>query len=205
MSNYTEADVAQDEAALLEFIESGEHGRGAAIAMVSRLGTAALEGAKVPGLVEQVRHWRDAADEVAKNRSDEVRAYLSEVSALQARVAELERELEQERDVSRDLAAAGLETERQRAEAESERNALQARVAELEDALGEAEDWKHLHEAEKAAREEVVSERDALRAQVEKVRAGAEAAKGHSAWASRILATLSAPPAETTPAPERAE
>lgn len=56
MSNYTEADVAQDEAALLEFIESGEHGRGAAIAMVSRLVTAALKVTQM-GPMREALEW----------------------------------------------------------------------------------------------------------------------------------------------------
>ena len=56
MSNYTEADVAQDEAALLEFIESGEHGRGAAIAIVSRLVTAALKVTQM-GQMREALEW----------------------------------------------------------------------------------------------------------------------------------------------------
>ncbi|RKH93578.1 hypothetical protein D7Y04_39935 [Corallococcus sp. AB038B] len=165
--------------------------------MARMLRDAALEGAKVPGLVEDNAALVDALKELA-DLMEGVRdgsytpdsftlqvahrllaeehpgaALLAEheakVSALQALVAELEGELEQERDNSRTLASAGLETEKQRAELESERDALRAQVGQYEKSITTA--LRMLAEGQ------------------------------HALVESNLRLALSTPPAETTPGP----
>ncbi|NNC01933.1 hypothetical protein HJC10_03570 [Corallococcus exiguus] len=165
--------------------------------MARMLRDAALEAAKVPGLVEDNAALVDALKELA-DLMEGVRdgsytpdsftlqvahrllaeehpgaALLAEheakVSALQALVAELEGELEQERDNSRTLASAGLETEKQRAELESERDALHAQVGQYEKSITTA--LRMLAEGQ------------------------------HALVESNLRLALSTPPAETTPGP----
>lgn len=175
MSNYTEADV---ERWFQDADESlAKHGytmNGTVRRDLPAIRSAALEGAKMPGLVEAlgaarnaITAWREIRDRLVSER-DEARR---EVSALQARVKELERQ--------------GLDMARQVGE-------LSGEVFNL------------------------TSERDALRAQVTSLRSAMieEAASIDLYWlspadkkavADRIRAALSAPPAETTPAPESAD
>ncbi|RKI08304.1 hypothetical protein D7Y15_26215 [Corallococcus sp. AB030] len=165
--------------------------------MARMLRDAALEGAKVPGLVADNAALLDALKELAElmdgvldgsytpdsftlqvahralaeehSGAALLAEHAREVSTFQALVAELEGELEQERDNSRTLASAGLETEKQRAELESERDALRAQVGQYEKSITTA--LRMLAEGQ------------------------------HALVESNLRLALSTPPAETTPGP----
>lgn len=187
--NYTEADVERDNGTVTEHIDGTRMGVMTARASLCRLKAAALEGAKVQGLVEQVAtreriaaalQARVAVEEESHKRTmSELDESEKEVTTLRARVAELERE----------------------------RDALLSK-AESEEWDTDAATWKANEKAEEVKRLE--SERDALRAQVETVptlvrkalhRHGLSASLCHES-AEEVRRALSAPPAETTPQPE---
>ncbi|WP_304504107.1 hypothetical protein [Corallococcus sp. EGB] len=153
--------------------------------------TAALEGAKAPGLEQALKDAHRALTNAKVSTHDTPGNPRSELS-LTGRILRLE---------ARCAASEGREVELTR-----EVSTLQARVEELED-----------HGRDQLQRiEELVSERDALRAQVEAVRemvkrglkeqeAGAERLgrtnlymAGTKDALESVLAALSAPPAETT-------
>ena len=209
MSTYVEADVEQDAKRIEETLTllPGAYFQHQSMAQqrLYRVKAAALEGAKVPGLVAQ---GLDMARQIGE--------LSSEVSALQARVAELERErneAKQRESQALDLAS----------KAQSGRSAAQDRVAELEAKVTQAHaEW----DAATDRATEAESERDALRAQVESLASAGErleqqhlasakeseeplrTAYRYAAGAAKVLRSsardvLSAPPAETTPATEK--
>lgn len=137
MSNYTEADVMMDAMtvggalSLLDHDDVGQRTEGRSA--LSRLKAAALEGAKVPGLVadlaqrtrerdsEMEERWK--ASEVKRQQTERAEAADAKVSALQARVKELEQAV-----LAR--AEAHKRTSLSRRAAECERDALRAQVTQ---------------------------------------------------------------------------
>lgn len=157
--------------------------------------------AQMAELEQRDRNWRTHAETVEAER-DAAESYveklkldisghvgvihekLEHIATLQARVAELERERDEAKRLAEDQGAL---------------------VQAWSDALGLGSGAGY-NEAEA-----IVAERDALRAQVAAARKMANEAKGGTfSWPVHLLeamdrAPLSAPPAETTPTPERAD
>lgn len=176
MSNYTEADVEQW---ALEVHDGSNLRTHAVLTAIAKLKAAALEGAKVPGLEQQVADlqqkvcdWQAASglesgsgdpDGIEPHHLEaDIRKRDAEVSALQARVAELEAKVTQahaEWDAATDRTT----------EVTTDRNALRAQVEELE---RERESLKESNSqlAKLAARGgAVLDERDALRATADRL------------------------------------
>lgn len=198
MSNYTEADAKRDTGRLAGYV-SGVGVREDREAL-ARLEAAALEGAKVPGLVADNAALHQRAMDALSVATEPVTAFQRAHKA-NAALADL---LEQPRPGAALLA-----------EHEAKVSALQARVKELERERDAREEQAFgLRQSFDGATKRVavlVSERDALRAQVDAVDDIASGVvlrgegEAQESLAHRILATISAPPAETTPAPERAQ
>lgn len=187
MSNYTEADVKRWRDTLMGAVAFGFDGR--TLAALDAITSAALEGAKVPGLVADnaalvslLKRVSDAGFKLFGVLVADVEAVAAQPSQGAALLAEFE-------DVR---AAWHRETERA--------DALQARVAELE---RRDRNWRTHAETVEQERDTAESERDALRAQVDAVNdiASGVVLAGDSEeqdeLAHRILAALSALSAET--------
>lgn len=202
-TTYTEADAKSDESDLLEFIESGEHGRGAAIACLSRLCTSALEGAQVAGLVEQVRTLTNRAT-LAEEQRTQTHQQVAEI----AKVLDPEvtpdawgcHEAAQKR--MRELATLTAEREAVRNQLDRVHGYLRsiARFLNITEALSGPEFEVAAQEISTRLKT-AESERDALRALVEKVRQMVRSTS-HAMpieTRDRLLIALTAPPAEKTP------
>ena len=189
MSNYTEADVER----MAEVVETGlQPLHNTSRSALRDLKAAALEGAKVPGLV---------ADNAA---------LLEDFQAWVKRTSHHDRVTFVKEAVRRNPRGTALLAEHAR-----EVSTLQARVAELDGdirrvlqllTLGQQVDGTQTvvgHEAANAARR-VMADRDALRAQVVELEQAVLArAEAHKRTSLTLRVALSTPPAETTPATAR--
>lgn len=205
MSKYTEADVRQVAAKIKRAITTSMQGP-AADALLERLVTAALEGAKVPGLQTKVmeldtkvRHAEPLADEVAvlvrrkvidsrdpaadalldfrdppstprADRMAVLETWQSDVMAAIASAVDYALKPEDAVRIIRAEVAAGDAAEQTEVDLRSEVSALKARVAELErdrDAR-EEQDFGLRQSLDGASKRVAIiaSERDALRAQL---------------------------------------
>jgi hypothetical protein len=215
MSNYTEADVKKWRESLVVGLGDAAKSPTPA-ACLKGLEAAALEGAKVPGLVADnaalvaalrsalqrmsAQDWHAARETLLESiekshpGTDLLAEHEAKVSTLKARVAE--RDDWRRKALDRDLQVVGLT---------SEVSALQSQVAELEHAKEEA--GRFLAERDRARAEglALLSERDALRAQVAQFKQSATTAlvmlaEGqHALVEANLRLAISAPPAETTP------
>ena len=172
-------------------VRFGEHAQAAgalrAVLAQAHPGAALLaeHEAQVSALHAQVQHWRDASEEVAKNRADETRAYLSEVSTLQARVAEEEANHKRtmgELDASEEEVTtlrARVEVLTQDARTASDAmDAAQARATEAEKRVTELEDkLKRTAEVIGSSPEELPDAAHALWEDADEQRTRAEAAE----------------------------
>lgn len=222
MSNYTEADVERDSGLLTTGIQSWQPSQDdlvRALAARDRLKSAALDGAKVPGLVEQLEDFRkhlepdqrgvgwelhvfsaidterelladiervapewsplNGPHEIVSHLAGKLEERDAEVSALQARVAELEREQSAKEELAFGLRQSLDGATKRVAVLAGERDALRAQVAILTTERDKTRGAMRL----------VSSERDALGVQVAEARGVLAALRGRGGEG--------VPPAET--------
>lgn len=197
-TTYTEADVERDKAKLTHGLQAWSPSQEdllAALGARDSLAAAALDGAKMPALVEQLRVANESGSEAMRNAA----AYRNERDALQAQVATLTADMIRVNNAASEAIQKTAQVMLRASELERERDEARRQQAVTAKSLKDA-----MENAERFA-----SERDALRAQVAAARndlldhcCGLQNQPADCAMCKAIATALSAPPAETTPAAE---